>query len=151
MLFRSVACRELQPFQPARQRHHAAGGELVGRREIGEPRRALALAQYRHGHAVRIDRHRLHVAVSCLVGEVWVLLGRRGLCRAWSARSWFCVLVSEVWVLRFGRRGSRSGFFFFFFLNMGFCSGGILVGSGQWWHGGSAVVMTGQWRRGDRG
>ena len=55
------------------------------------------------------------------------------LCRAWSARSRSC-LVGEVWVLRFGWRGSKSGFFFFF--NMGFCSGGILVGSGQWWRGG---------------
>ena len=25
--------------------------------------------------------------------------------------------------------------FFFFFFNMGFCSGGILVSSGQWWLG----------------
>ena len=51
---------------------------------------------------------------------------------------------------------SRSGFFFFFFFkfNMGFCFGGILVGSGQWrrgGHGGGAVVVTGQWRHGDRG
>ena len=32
---------------------------------------------------------------------------------------------------------------FFFFFNMGFCSGGILVGSGQWWrggHGGDVVI-----------
>ena len=27
------------------------------------------------------------------------------------------------------------GFFFFFFFSMGFCSGGILVSSGQWWLG----------------
>ena len=30
----------------------------------------------------------------------------------------------------------------FFFFNMSFCSGGILVGSGRWWccgHGGGAV------------
>ena len=80
---------------------------------------------------------------SCLVEEVFFVLGRRGLGFAyWSARSGFCVLVGV---------GHEVGFFFFFFLNMGFCSGGILVGSGQWWHGGSAVVMTGQWRRGDRG
>ena len=26
-------------------------------------------------------------------------------------------------------------FFIFFILNMGFCSGGILVSSGQWWLG----------------
>ena len=26
-------------------------------------------------------------------------------------------------------------FFFFFFFNMGFCSAGILVSSGQWWLG----------------
>ena len=26
-------------------------------------------------------------------------------------------------------------FFFFFFFNMGFCSDGILVSSGQWWLG----------------
>ena len=54
-----------------------------------------------------------------------------------------------------------SGFFLFLFLffilfifNMGFCSGGILVGSRQWWrdgHGGGVVVVIGQWRRGDRG
>ena len=45
-------------------------------------------------------------------------------------------------------------FFFFFKFNMGFCFGGILVGSGQWrrgGHGGGAVVVTGQWRHGDRG
>ena len=50
--------------------------------------------------------------------------------------------------------GSAFPMFFFFFFNMGFCSGGILVGSGQWWrggHGGGVVVVTGQWRRGDRG
>ena len=37
---------------------------------------------------------------------------------------------------------------------MGFCSGGILVSNGQWWHGGhggGAVVVVGQWRRDDRG
>ena len=28
-----------------------------------------------------------------------------------------------------------AGFFFFFFFNMGFCSAGILVSSGQWWLG----------------
>ena len=42
----------------------------------------------------------------------------------------------------------------FFFFNMGFCSGGILVGSGQWWRGGrggGVVVVTRQWRRRDRG
>ena len=65
-------------------------------------------------------------------------------------------LVGEVWVLRFGRHGSRSGFFFFFFFffNIGFCFGGILVSCGQWWHGGhggGAVVVTGKWRRGDGG
>ena len=51
-----------------------------------------------------------------------------------------------------------DGFIYLFiiiiFFNMGFCSGGILVSSGQWWRGGhvgGAVVMTGQWRYGDRG
>ena len=37
---------------------------------------------------------------------------------------------------------------------MGFCFGGILVGSGQWWrggYGGGVVVVTGQWRHGARG
>ena len=43
----------------------------------------------------------------------WVAVFDRGLlCCAWSARSRSC-LVSEVWVLNFGRRGSRSGFLFF--------------------------------------
>ena len=45
-------------------------------------------------------------------------------------------------------------FFYFLFFNIGFCSGGILVGSGQWWHGGhggGVVVVTGQWRRSDIG
>ena len=66
---------------------------------------------------------------SCLVEEVFVVLGRRGLGSAyWSARYRFCVLVGM---------GHEVGFFFFFFfffffliLNMGFCSNGILVGSG---------------------
>ena len=62
----------------------------------------------------------------CLVGEVKVVLGQRGLgFTFWSA--W----VTE-WV--------------FIFFNMGFCSGGILVGSGQWWrsgHGGGTVVVIG--------
>ena len=82
---------------------------------------------------------------SCLVEEVFVVLGRRGLGFAyWSARFGFCVLVGV---------GHGVGFFFFFFLfKYGFFfSGGISVGSGQWWHGGSAVVVTGQWRRCDRG
>ena len=65
--------------------------------------------------------------MSCLVGEVWVLLGQRGLCRAWLARSWFCVLVDKVWVLHFGRHGSQSGFFFFFFFFFK-----IWVFGGQW-------------------
>ena len=37
---------------------------------------------------------------------------------------------------------------------MGFCSNGILVGSGQWWrggHGGGVVVVTKHWRRDARG
>ena len=77
---------------------------------------------------------------SCLVEEVFVVLGRRGLGSAyWSARSGFCVLVGV---------GHGVGFFFF---NMGFCFSGILVGSGQWWRGGSTVVVTGQWRWCDRG
>ena len=46
-----------------------------------------------------------------------------------------------------GFLGFTERFFFFFFkFNMGFCFGGILVGSGQWWrggHGGGAVVVTG--------
>ena len=98
----------------------------------------------------------------------WVVVFDRGLlCRAWSARSWSC-LVEEVFVV-LGRRGlgfaywsARSGFsvlvgvghgvgFIFFFKYGFFFSGGISVGSGQWWHGGSAVVVTGQWRRCDRG
>jgi hypothetical protein len=37
-----VPGRELQPFEAARQRHHAARGELVGGREVGHARRALA-------------------------------------------------------------------------------------------------------------
>ena len=41
---------------------------------------------------------------------------------AWLAgSSGFCLSVVTL------------GFFFFFFFNMGFCSSGILVGSGQWW------------------
>ena len=68
------------------------------------------------------------------------------LCRAWSARFGFCVLVGM---------GHEVGFFLFiYFLNMVFCSGGILVSCGQWWHGGhggGAVVVTGKWRRGDGG
>ena len=67
----------------------------------------------------------------------WVVVFDHGLlCRAWSARSGFCVLVGM---------GHGVGFFFFLF-NMSFCSSGILVGSGQWWHGGhggGAVVVTG--------
>ena len=42
----------------------------------------------------------------------------------------------------------------FFIFNLSFCFGGILVGNGQWWrggHGGGAVVVTGQWKCGDRG
>ena len=39
------------------------------------------------------------------------------------------------WLVLLGFRGISDGFFFFFFflfiLNMGFCSGGILVSSGQ--------------------
>ena len=66
---------------------------------------------------------------SCLVEEVFVVLGWRGLGSAyWSVRSGFCVLVGM---------GHEVGFFFFF-LNMGFCFGGILVSSGsvvevRWW------------------
>ena len=57
------------------------------------------------------------------------MLGRRGLGSAyWSARSGFCFLVGV---------GHGVGFFLLL-LNMGFCSGGILVGSGgvveaRWW------------------
>ena len=67
--------------------------------------------------------------------------------------------IASVWVRRghgeidvghddgFGGdwRGSRHGwlvllgfrwvFIYFYFINMGFCSGGILVSSGQWWLG----------------
>ena len=72
---------------------------------------------------------------SCLVEEVFVVLGWRGLGFAyWSVRSGFCVLVGM---------GHGVGFFLIIFFNMGFCFGGILVGSGQWWRGGSAVVVTG--------
>ena len=64
------------------------------------------------------------------------MLGWRGLGFAyWSVRSGFCVLVGM---------GHGVGFFLIIFFNMGFCFGGILVGSGQWWRGGSAVVVTGQ-------
>ena len=61
-----------------------------------------------------------------------------------------------VWVTAWlaGSSGFCLSDGFFFFFNMGFCSGGILVGSWQWWcggHGGGAVVVTRQWRRGDRG
>ena len=52
-----------------------------------------------------------------------------------------------------GRRGLGSAFWLawvtkwgFFFFNMGFCFGEILVGSEQWWcggHGGGAMVVTG--------
>ena len=48
-----------------------------------------------------------------------------------------------------GRRGLGSGFWsawviewFFFFFNMGFCSSGILVGSG-----GAVIEVEGKWRR----
>ena len=73
--------------------------------------------------------------------------GSNGFDKGLNWRGWVAVscLVGEVWVLCFGRHWSRSGFFFFFF-NMSFCSSGILVGSGQWWrggHGGGAVVVTG--------
>ena len=66
---------------------------------------------------------------SCLVGEDFVMLGWRGLGSAyWSARFGFCFLVVV---------GHGVGFFLLL-LNMGFCSGGILVGSGgvveaRWW------------------
>ena len=49
---------------------------------------------------------------SCLVEEVFFVLGRRGLGFAyWSARSGFCVLVGV---------GHEVGFFFFFFFKYGF-------------------------------
>ena len=72
-----------------------------------------------------------------------------GLARSWrdrrgSPHGWLVLLGSAF----------PLGFFFFFFFNIGFCSGGILVGSGQWWcggHGGGAVVVTGQCRCGARG
>ena len=62
------------------------------------------------------------------------------------------VMVRSAWVTAWlaGSSGfclSDGFFFFFFFFNIGFCSDGILVGSGQWWcggHGGGAVVVTGQ-------
>ena len=68
--------------------------------------------------------------MSCLVGEVWVVLGRQGLGFA------FWLAWVTAWV------------FFFFFFNMSFWFDGILVGNGQCWrggHGGGAVVVTGQW------
>ena len=96
----------------------------------------------------------------CLIVGCCVVLSRRGLGLAWLKRSLSC-LVGEVLVLRIGRRGlgfafwlvwvTEWVFFFLLLLNMGFCFGGILVGGGQWWCGGSAVVVTGQWRRCDRG
>ena len=90
-----------------------------------------------------------------VIGDRWCL----GLVRSWRDRrgSRWWVWWRSTWVTA-GLAGS-SGFclsdgFFFFFFNIGFCSGGILVGSRQWWcggHGGGAVVVTRQWRRGDRG
>ena len=43
--------------------------------------------------------------------------GSDGFDKGLNRRGWVAVscLVGEVWVLRFGRHGSRSGFFFFFF------------------------------------
>ena len=90
----------------------------------------------------------------------WVAVFNRWLlCRAWSARFGSC-LVSEVLVM-LGRRGlgfafwsvwvTEWVFFFFFFFNMGFCFDGILVSSGQWWHGGhgggAVMEVEGRWRR----
>ena len=51
-----------------------------------------------------------------------------------------CVWLCCGWVMAevVGSSGFSMGFFFFFFLfflNMGFCSDGILVSSGQWWLG----------------
>ena len=58
----------------------------------------------------------------------WVAVFDRGLlCHAWLARSGFCVLVGV---------SHGVGFFFYFLFYVGFCSGGILVGSGQWWRRG---------------
>ena len=74
----------------------------------------------------------------CLTVGCCVVLGRRGLGLAWSARSLSC-LVGEVLVLRIGRQGLGSAFwsawvtewvFFFFFLNMGF-----------WWAMGNGDVV----------
>ena len=45
-----------------------------------------------------------------------------------------CMWLCCGWVVA-GSSGFSLGFFFFFFLNMGFCSDGILVSSGQWWLG----------------
>ena len=49
-----------------------------------------------------------------------------------------CVCLCCGWVVAemVGSSGFPMGFFFFFFsFNMSFCSGGILVSSGQWWLG----------------
>ena len=62
----------------------------------------------------------------------------------WILHGWTLVLLSSMLLY----------IYIYIYYNMGFCSNGILVGSGQWWHGGhggGAVVVTRQWRRGDRG
>ena len=45
--------------------------------------------------------------------------------RRWSPHGWLVLLGSAFPMI-----------FYLFFFNMGFCSDGILVGSGQWWRGG---------------
>ena len=68
------------------------------------------------------------------------MLGRRGLGSAyWSARFGFCFLVVV---------GHGVGFFFVV-VKYGFLFRWDF--GGQWWRGGSAVVVTGQWRWCDRG
>ena len=68
-----------------------------------------------------------------VVGSNWF----DGLCVCGSVDGLcLCVWLCCGWVLAevVGSSGFLMSFFFFFF-NMVFCSGGILVSSGQWWLG----------------
>ena len=63
---------------------------------------------------------------SCLVEEVFAVLGQQGLGSAyWSARSGFCVLVGV---------GHGVGFFFFFLI-------WVFVSGGFWWAVGSGGMV----------
>ena len=73
------------------------------------------------------------MGVVAVVGSNWF----DGLCVCGSVDGLMgCVCVALLlvcgWVV--AKVAGSFGFFFFFF-NMGFCSGGILVSSGQWWLG----------------